>query len=164
MTENWSVWDLINPSDKITFRAPDLQIALVSVICVGNGAFAAHQLPIGAGPGVPFMWRSQDLDEFCTAQWGIGWEQVEARVINDRHVELCESLSSFMYGDAGDRKLIEELLAALPDDEARSTRLAEWNDERRTSTKNIVGSAMALAARVMSISRQEKTKGSNIVS
>lgn len=156
------LWDLINPSDRVTFRAADLQIALFVAIAVGDGAYGATEILENgeAGLKVPlFLMNGRNAaDDFCMENWNLPWEQVEATVISDRPKELCEALSSFIYGDAGDRKLIEELLAALPDEATRETRLAEWNDERRSSMNNIAGRANQLAKVVREIIEEEEKK------
>lgn len=156
------LWELVNPSDRVTFRAVDLQIALFVCIAIGDGGYPAKEILDDGqiGQQVPmFLFNGEKLvNEFCMENWNLPWEQVEAKVISERRKELCDALTSFIYGDVGDRKLIEELLAALPDDETRAARLAEWNEERRTSQNNIVAAAAYFAEQVRLISDEEEEK------
>lgn len=156
------LWDLINPSDAVTFKAPDLQIALFVTVAISNGQYGAQEITDNEHEGlkVPlFLFGGVEaINEFCQENWNLDWEQVEATVIADRSDELCTAFDSFIYGNLGDRKLIEELLAALPDDEARKARLAEWNEERRSSMNNIVARADSLCKAVRKIRAEEERK------
>lgn len=148
------LWEVINPSDRVTFRTDSLMVATYVTILLGGGKYASREiLPDGRhGLEVP-LFLFGGVDQFCEENFGVPWEQTEARLIADCLPEVIAALRSLIYGDLGDRKLIEELLAALPDDEARTARLVEWNDERRSSMNNIGGRAFAIADRLEEIQR-----------
>lgn len=143
----------------VTFRAVDLQIATFVTVYISSGQCAAIEvLPNGQkGLEVPFFMFG-GLDEFCQEQWELPWEQVEARIIANRSDEACTAFESFIYGNVEDRALFEELLAALPDDEARRERLTQWNEERRSSINDIAGRALQLAEAVRKIKAEEENR------
>lgn len=136
------IYDLINPSDPITFEAPDLKIAALVTIVLGGGQYAAEPEDDGT-EGVPVMmfgggpeWWSAHFDEPLD---GAG----------DRDgVRLAAALRSVCCANRVDRRLYDSALRAITDPAAREAFVAEWNDQKRSSMNDIMGRAHHVAAKL----------------
>lgn len=133
------LYDIINPSDSMTFRAPDLQVAALSMFLLSEGKFGAdcredggENVPIFALGGAQAWWDSK-FDE-----------PIDAAIIR-RAGEVADALDSLVYGDWSTRSIFERELATIGGDEARQDFIHEWNDENRSSTNEIGAAASGIA-------------------
>lgn len=133
-------WDLINPSDAITFLADDHAVALVLVVLLGRGKYGAKEM-CEAGREVPLMLFGPPTDWILTTFAGRDIEQVIDDVIDARKTPLAEAAESMLVGD---RAQYETAMSELPEHEREEfTRL--WNENHTTSLNNIVKAAGAIA-------------------
>jgi hypothetical protein len=65
-------------------------------------------------------------------------------------------LRSVCYGTAAERRLYEDAVASITDDEKRAEFVAKWNDEKRTSMNNIMERAHKIADQLLSTATNEQ--------
>lgn len=135
-------YNLVNPSDPVTFEAPDLKIAALVTLILGHGQYAADPYDDSA-EGVPLMpfggaeeWWNEHFQEPMENAWK-----------SDRE-RLAAALRSVCYGSITDRELYDSALRAITDAEKRAGFIAEWNDCNRSSMNNIMGLAHSIAERL----------------
>lgn len=135
------LFELINPSDPYTFRAPSIEVAGAAVALLST-SFGAKCLDEGVDESTPVLF---------------GWnEWLEDRGINDEWVldnseAIADALDSFLIGDARHREDVEAMLSEIPEDRREAVR----NDRqgRNRSSMNAIGEnayaiAKALRARL----------------
>lgn len=129
------LYELINPSDAYTFRAPSIEVAGVCAAFLST-AYGARQLGGNSTETTPIL---------------LGWnEWLEDRGINDAWIdshasEISEAYASFMIGDYAQRSEIESLLQMVPE-EQRQKWLNERQEKKRSSLNKIGERAYQLAA------------------
>lgn len=127
------IYEVINPSDAVTFEAPSDRIAQLATLLLGEGAYGLERedgardvLPIFLFGGAD-QWLSEHFPE------GYG-EAVDADGL-----EIAKALRSLGYCKVRDRKA---MIAAIGTDAAA---LARWNDVKRSSLNNIGKRAQQIA-------------------
>lgn len=144
------LYDLVNPSDAVTFVAPDLKIAACVTILLGGGQYGADPIEEGA-ESVPIMIFGNG-----DAWWTEHFDEPRDGVV-ERHADaIAEALRTVCYGGSKTRALFDSALAAIDDPEKKAAFVAEWNDRHRTSLNNIMGRAQDLAARVEAIAAKKQ--------
>lgn len=139
------LYELINPSDPVTFEAPDLKVAALVTIILGRGHYGAEPADDSA-EGVPIM-----LFGDPTEWWTERWPEEPMGGAGDRDaLRLAAALRSVCYGGKNDRQLYDSALQAITDPEKRAAFVAEWNDRKRSSMNDIMGRAHSIAARLES--------------
>jgi len=132
------LFELINPSDPYTFRAPSIEVA-GAVACLLSTGFGARCLDEG------------HEDEQTPVLFG--WnEWLEGRGINQDWIEshkaeIADAFDSFLIGKANERADVESMLALIPEDKQAQWR-AERQDRHRTSLNQIGERAYQLAKRL----------------
>jgi hypothetical protein len=132
------LYEIINPSDPYTFRAPDIKIAALVVILLGRGAYGAvtkdgtEKTPVLGG------W-----DEWLADQ---GLADGNIKSFLDAHEwEVLEAMESVLIGSFSDRQDVEAALVNMPKD-THEAYLAARHDRRRSSMNDIGKTAQAIAA------------------
>jgi hypothetical protein len=154
-------YEVINPSDAVTFRAASLPAAFLAVMLVGGGKYAGEPLdekgrritgeaadelavPIFLFGGAQ-AWAHKHWPELVppgsTDDWG-------SALIAAHRADLLEALRSFCTGSWADRALFESALAKIDDPAKRAAFVAEWDDKRRSSLNAITNRANAIADRL----------------
>lgn len=137
------VWNLINPSDRITFVAADHDVAAAVTVCVGEGRYGADE--IGGDEKVPLMMFSAD-DAWAKQTFGdASVRELINRVVEEKPEAFRAALASFCLGD---REVLDAALAAIDDEGKRAAFVATWNDRHRSSMNDIVGYAHGLVERL----------------
>ena len=136
------LYELINPSDPVTFEAPDLKVAALVTIILGQGQYGAQPVDDSA-EGVPIMLFFGGAAEWWTERWPE--EPMDGAGDRDA-TRLAAALRTVCYGGKEDRQLYDSALRAIDDPEKRAAFVAEWNDRKRSSMNNIMGRAHSLAA------------------
>lgn len=157
-------YELINPSDAVTFIAPSLPAAFLAVMLVGGGHYGTNVLddqghrldtPEGAErhpDEVPMFlfggaqaWGHERWPEHVppgsTDNWGTA-------LIEAHRAELVATLRSFCTGSWRDRQLFDAALAAIDDPAKRVAFIADWDDKKRSSLNGITNRAHAIADRL----------------
>lgn len=128
-----AVFEIANPSDAYTIKAP-FMAAAIAVAILGNGAYGI--------PGTPVIFGWDDwLNEKGITDLGAHIEAHKS--------EIIAALDSVLIGDERAREEVEATLARIPK-EQHAAWLAERHDRRRSSMNNIGAKAAKLAARLRS--------------
>lgn len=132
------LFEIINPSDPYTIEAPDLKVAAVACVLLGNGKLGFQGIDCEAE--VP-LFLFGGYDEWFTKHCGGDFKSVMAQVTESRLSELADCLDSVLIGDAAHRKSFQKGLELIDDPVKRE----HWLDERRSSMDNIGGHAWSIA-------------------
>ena len=135
-------YDLVNPSDPVTFEAPDLKIAALVTLILGHGQYAANPEDESA-EGVPSM-----LFGGAEEWWNEHFQEPMENAGERDRERLAAALRSVCYGSVTDRKLYDSAVEAIDSPEKRAAFIAEWNDRNRSSMNNIMGRAHSIAERL----------------
>lgn len=138
------LYDLINPSDAVTFYASSIEAAALATLLVGDGWYAAHALEHGSSDlDVPVLGQNMGswLAERCEGA------SLEA-LLSEHKAEIADALASFCTGSADDRRLYENALEAIDDPEKRAAFVADWDDKHRSSLNQITNQAHAVAEKL----------------
>lgn len=129
----WPLWELINPSDPYTFRAPDVRVAGV-VACMLSPSYGAKL--VNGDERSPMM---------------IGWDQwcvkhvIDEVWIESHTHEIVEAFDSFLIGAVEDRAAADAFIAEFQTPiDARNWKL-ERQDLLRTSLSAIGEAAYSYA-------------------
>ncbi|MGV2135188.1 hypothetical protein GOZ83_19555 [Agrobacterium vitis] len=113
------LYEVINPSDKITFRA-----TVVEAACIADrlreGLFFVKDIETGEEPAV------ENLEEEYDAIWRSA----------QKLASYAEAYRSFLVGTVLERELLEEAVSRMSEDEAKAYRM-QWHDKRCTSYNDI---------------------------
>ncbi len=139
-------FDLINPSDPYTFDAPDLLIAAVVVVILGHGKYGANEIggAADASEVVPIMLIG-DPDHWFQTACGETLEGALHIAHQPRRNDLIAALRSVTIGSLDERRLLDEALARIEDDDARRKHADQWHDSKRSSINDIGRLARSLA-------------------
>lgn len=131
------IYELINPSDPYTFKAPDIKVAGMAALLLSSGKFGARQIEPEqdepeSSPAL-FGWKPWLQEQGITPEWTGANKEI-----------IADALGSFLIGDLHDRHEVHETLALLPPGK-REGWLANRHDRRRSSMNNIGAAAHKLA-------------------
>ena len=137
------VWELINPSDAITFEAPSLAVAATVTLTVGSGVYGADSED---GEKVPILalGDSEAVEAWVAQEFG--GMTVEELFAHAKQA-VPAALLSFVTGSRSDRKLFESALAKMFPDKREEYREV-WEDAKRTSMNQITEHAHDLGRRM----------------
>lgn len=152
-----SLYEIVNPSDRYTFRAASREIAAVMVMLLGRGSYGAvdvsgtWKVPLFLMGGVEMVnaWFMREFGADIDAVLDRTFGQAEPR----RH--LIEAFESVLIGNVGDRANFEDAIAAIPDSTARAEFAIRWRDRKRSSMNNIGAHAEAYAKHLRSRTRPD---------
>lgn len=131
------LFELVNPSDRYTFKAESIEIAGCAAVLLSSG-FGATEIG-GNGESTPVL--------FGWNEW-LADRGIDKSFIDANAGRIADALDSFLIGGANERGDVESMLAALPSDEARDKWRAERQDRHRSSMNDIGSAAYALAKRL----------------
>lgn len=133
-----NTYELINPSDAITFKAENDQIAYATCLMVGQGLYGAERIEDGHKVNVPaFLVQTKNAPEHMKNYLGMDPEEFMKIHKN----EIVASCASFMYGTLEIREAIDSSMNALTDPQAKKEFLIAHEEAHRTSLNKIVAKA-----------------------
>jgi hypothetical protein len=113
------LYEVVNPSDAITFRA-----TLVEAACIADrlspGWMFVKDAETGEAPNVDNL----------EAEYDAIWKDAA------KLASYAEAYRSFMVGSLTERELVDAAVALMDEVQARSYR-ARWHDKRRTSMNDL---------------------------
>lgn len=121
------LYEVINPSDKVTFHASDHKVACVAVLFIGEGHYAVKCLDEQAD--IPGFQALGDKDLSKTVAW-LGLDP--GTFIRTNRTSIVEAMRSFAYGSENERRLYEEALRLLEDPEKRKQLMAAHEARNRS--------------------------------
>lgn len=136
------LYAIINPSDDLTFEAPDLEVAALSIFLLSNGQYGADCQEDGV--------RDADVPIFlmggAQAWWGARFTQSIEEAIKARAADIATALDSLVYGSVADRAAFDAMQSSLETDAERRAHAEDWADRKRSSDADIAGTAAEIAA------------------
>lgn len=141
-----NTYEIVNPSDKVTFLAPDDAVARAATLLVGSGNYGLRDVTDGKSMNVHCMllFTSEQATERLLAEW-FGPGSLKA-FLDARWPEVAAALASAQNLDAAHRKDYEEAIAGMTKEKAEKYR-REVEDRHRSSLNQIVKYAWSLAKR-----------------
>jgi len=115
-------YELITPSDPITFEAEDHQIAALVAFVLGHGAYGAEPEDAAAETVPPMPFGGAD-------EWWYSRFDEPLKGAGDRHASaLATALRSLRYDDFAVRQKQDRELSDITDADRRATLITYWND------------------------------------
>ena len=127
------IYELINPSDQISFEADEHRIAICCVMMVGDGAYGAEAIG-DKEKDIPLMLYA-DVDRYLRTWFG---EDAPVDYMQANKATTAKCLRSFLYGKPEDRA--KNMLVG---------NLEESQDKLRSSINDIRGKALKIAELLM---------------
>jgi hypothetical protein len=146
------LYELINPSDCVTFHAPSNQVAIAVSLLVGRGQYPARRCSDDTSVGGLLLFATEEQTEAMLAKWFVG-VALEAWIDAHRD-EVIAALEDCATMSVSDRQTYDAACAAITEPSKLATFKAEVQDKKRTSMNDISGYAWKMAAKM----RGEKPK------
>jgi len=139
------LYELINPSDAVTFYADSVAVARIVAILVGQGQYPIKDAQ-GEACGGLLLFMSQAEVDSLLAEWFEGTSVAD--FIEQHKAEIITALESFATMSRGDRRIYDAACAAITDSEKLAEFKASQEDVQRTSLNRITDYAVAFAKRL----------------
>jgi hypothetical protein len=159
LEKKMNVYNLITPSDPITFLAPNDQVAFMAAIIVGEGAAGCNRLADNGNiarklPTLMLFASKEDTQKIITDELGCGLGDF---LQGDNEVAVALALESFAYGEFSDRKQFDAAVAAITDPAKLEEFKKTHDDLKRSSMIQWCNDAWDFAKRIRAkIERAEK--------
>ena len=125
MPQELKTYELVNPSDPYTFKAPSIEVAGVCAFLLSE-QYGAREIG-GDGEQTPVMfgWEEWLRDRKLSGDW-----------MKANRLAVADAYDSFLIGSHADREDTERAMSSLSDDEREAFR-NERQDRMRTSMAKI---------------------------
>lgn len=140
-----NLYEIVNPSDAVTFRAPDDAVAQAAVLLVGNGAYGLRAVSDDGGKRSVqslLLFLSKDQVEQLFVEW-FGSGSLKA-FLDSRWAEVAAALASAQNLGPRERLNYESAISKMTPEAADIYR-REVEDHCRTSRNEIVKYAWSVA-------------------
>lgn len=124
------LYEVVNPSDAITFRASIIEAACIADRLSAGWMFV-KDIETGEAPNVDNL----------EAEYDAIWKDA------GRLASYAEAYSSFMVGSRTERELVEDATALMTDEQAKAYR-ATWHAKRRTSMSDLCSQCWETAEKI----------------
>lgn len=135
------IYELLNPSDEVTFEADDPRVAVAVCVVLGDGKYGLEADSGNREDGFPLLLSSTEAaTDKALAAHGFSGGVVElVAFMSTEAARIADALDTLAYCSMADRKA---MFAAVGSDRAA---LLRWNDEKRTSLNDIGAWAAAVS-------------------
>lgn len=113
------LYEVVNPSDAITFRATLVEAACIAVR-LSPGWMFVEDAETGEAPKI----------ENLEAEYDAIWKDA------GKLASYADAYRSFMVGSRTERELVEDAVALMSEEQAKAYR-SKWHDKRRTSMNDL---------------------------
>ena len=137
------LFEIINPSDKMTMEADDTTVAGVAALYLGEGKIGLENEQGETVFPLLFLGGQDALDEWKSQ---VGIDDLSVWTFEHKDEIAC-CLESIVYGGFGDRRAVMELVEGKEHHEILQA-MAKWNDRQRSSINDFSSYAFKLAKRV----------------
>jgi hypothetical protein len=135
------LYEIINPSDCVTFHAPDDATAVAVVLSIGEGSYGATRCEDGQDVGGLLLFATNAVVDAKLQEWFGGDFETWA---NSHQADLAEALLDCAAVRPETRDLYDEACARRDSEEELMEFRAQAEDKNRSSMTNIVGRAWVL--------------------
>ncbi len=140
------LYEIINPSDEYHFEAPDLELAAIALLVLGEGHYAGRADEEG-GTDIPLFMLGNNPDDWFKKHFNKTFGESLEGIMKSkaRKSELADALDSVIIGSLNERKELAESLKEITDEKEKEKYKKQWSDKRRSSMNNIGKRAKLLA-------------------
>lgn len=139
-----AVYEIINPSDKYHIIG-ERDVCCAATLILGQGLYGLDAVGVLLGSDIyniiSTVVDSDSMPVFImggAAEWFREKFGVELENFIDTHKpEIAKAMDSVMIGTLGERRLLEKLLAATPNETERESIINNWHEYRRSSMNDI---------------------------
>lgn len=130
------LYSLINPSDRYTFYAPNIEIAAM-VVCSLSTSYGAQCVDVDNDDQTPvfFGWK----------EW-LAEHKVDEAFCKRHALDVAAALDSLAIVDAAERPAYESGLASCATELDKRGYAAKWHDKNRSSMADIRARAVQIAS------------------
>lgn len=136
-----NIYELVTPSDPITFKAKDDKVAFTCALLLGRGKAGCHRRDENNNEvnlETLLMFASEEMID-STIQEKLGCDIDAFIKSNKADVKAC--FQSFAYGSIEDRKTYDDAIEAITDPEKLKEFKSKHEDRNRTSMSQWVQGA-----------------------
>ena len=139
-------YELINPSDEVTFKAENDKLAYVVALLVGNGKTPCRKISEnGDEIEIPsFLLFSENADKDINNYL----ECSLSNFIENNRPKLKKTLETFCYLSPKERKTYDDAINSITDINKLKEFKNQHEDQNRTSTSEFVKKAWELAEQI----------------
>jgi len=141
------IYEVINPSDPVTFETDDLDVARAACLLLGEGAYGLKDE--NGDTALPIFLFAEGSYEKWSEKSGFDLD----KIMKKKRLQVAECLDSACVAKMCERKAI---LAAVGPHGKEAIR--RYSDERRSSLNDICGYAAELADKLRKQSEKKKRK------
>ncbi len=135
------IYEIINPSDPYTIEAERYDIAFISVLHLGTGAYGLE--PTSEGKPSPLLAFSNEETIISCVQKVLGMSSSD--FIDQHREDIANCLDSVVIGSVRDREDYYTALKLITDTDKRKEWQDQWLNKRRSSLNNIAKRAYGMA-------------------
>ena len=147
------IYEIINPSDAITFKAEDEKTAVATVILLGEGQYGLEREDGKKDyPFLLFVKGKEQIDEQLKPYFNGVDDLFEYTKVHAK--EMVTAFDSVVTADETWRIEYEKTLELIMDEAGRQKYKDEFNDRHRSSLNNIYACAQSMKKRFEELSRQ----------
>ena len=145
---NKKLYEVINPSDEITFYAPSDKVAVAAVLVCGEGQWGATRIEDDGDVDVGGMLLFSDEEQ--TNKYLQKWLRTSdlGYVLDHYGEEIATALESMAIMSSSERYAYDEAVNAIRDPVARKKYIKKVNNHNRTSLNDITSYAHKMAEKV----------------
>ncbi len=145
------IYEIINPSDAITFRADDEKVAVALAILLGNGQYGLHRED--GKKDYPFLlFANEEQINECLKPYFNNVEEM-FEYAKDHAEDMVIAFDSVVTADKSWRIDYDKALELITDEKERQKYKDDFNDRHRSSMNNIYGCAQANKLRFQKINQ-----------
>lgn len=136
------MWEVINPSDAVSFTTDDVRIAIGVTALVGEGHYGLQDEKGREYPAMLLFMDMEQIGKHLCPHFNSLKEMLD--YLGAHPDKTIAALESFALASIPQRIDFEKALEAITDEEKRRKYVAEFNDRHRTSVNDICAHARAL--------------------
>lgn len=137
------LYEISNPSDFYTIVCPDMEVAFVACLLLGEGSYGFHVCDESQQPDIPILAFGGPgaAEAWCREMFGDGLDAVMSRTLKERRADVARALDSVLISKR------DAFLALAPAEGTPAWReaRAKWHDAHVTSFNDIGTRAYQLA-------------------
>lgn len=134
------LYDVVNPSDPVTFEAKSFEAALGAILLVSNGNYAARPVRPDDAEEVPMFLLGMGVEEYFEKRG----ETIEG-FVESHYDDIIDALKSFATVEPRERNHYDARLGRISDPDKRKAFIRNWDDKHRSSMNRITLRAHDLA-------------------
>jgi hypothetical protein len=141
-----NIYELITPSDSITFKTDDDKVAYSCALILGSGkAGCSRRDENNNEVSIPSLLLFDSEPETTIKEY-LG--ETLDEFLDSHKQKIIDCFKSFAYGSIEDRKTYDDALEAITDDEKRKEFQSKHEDRNRTSMSRWVQGAWNIAKKL----------------